>query len=70
MDSDLVKVLTGIRRSGKSVLLLQIQQKLIERGISSSQIIYLNFDDLTNYHLLNFLELHKEIKDRASKIGK
>ena len=42
MDSDLVKVLTGIRRSGKSVLLLQIQQKLIERGISSSQIIYLS----------------------------
>lgn len=70
MDSDLVKVLTGIRRSGKSVLLLQIQQELIEREVSSEQIIYLNFEDLSNYHLLNFLELHKEIKDRASKIGK
>ncbi len=45
-DSDLIKVITGIRRSGKSVLLSQIMQELTERGVARDHIIHINFEDL------------------------
>ena len=44
-DSELIKVITGVRRCGKSVLLKQIYQELLDRGISEEQILYLNFED-------------------------
>lgn len=44
-ESELIKVLIGIRRCGKSVLLRQIMNEMKEKGISESQIIYLNFED-------------------------
>ena len=43
-DSDLIKILVGIRRSGKSVILSQIIQELKERGIENNHIIYVNFE--------------------------
>lgn len=43
-DKDLIKVLTGIRRSGKSVILTQIIDELKEKGIKEEQIIYINFE--------------------------
>lgn len=46
--SDLVKVILGIRRCGKSELLKQIQNELISEGINEDQIIYLNMEDLAN----------------------
>lgn len=42
---DLIKVITGIRRCGKSVLLQQIMEELKEEGIPGEQIIYINFED-------------------------
>ena len=42
---DLIKVITGIRRCGKSVLLQQIMEELKEEGIPEEQIIYINFED-------------------------
>lgn len=48
---NLVKVITGIRRSGKSTLLLQIQQELISGGVDASQIIHLNLDFYQHEHL-------------------
>lgn len=44
-DSELIKVLIGLRRSGKSVLLRQIMEELTENGVEESQIIYINFED-------------------------
>ena len=47
-DSDLIKIITGIRRSGKSVILEQIRDEIKER---TDNLIYLNFEDkriLTN----------------------
>lgn len=44
-DSELIKVLVGIRRCGKSVLLKQIIDEIKEKGIEDSQILYLNFED-------------------------
>lgn len=45
-DVDLIKVLTGVRRCGKSILLEQIQQEFIDNGFDESHIIKINFEDL------------------------
>ncbi len=66
--SDLVKVLTGIRRSGKSVMLDLIRDELAERGVSRKQIISLNFENMSNAHLCTAETLHSEIMQRASQI--
>lgn len=57
MDTPIVKVLTGVRRSGKSVLLRLLEQELYERGVSSNQVLYLNFESVVNmkYHDFNLL---------------
>ncbi|BDR57437.1 ATP-binding protein [Xylocopilactobacillus apis] len=44
-DHDLIKIITGVRRSGKSVLLMMYRDWLINQGISADNIIYLNFED-------------------------
>ncbi len=44
-DSELIKVIMGIRRCGKSVLLMQIMEELKEKGIKEDHIIYINFED-------------------------
>ena len=43
-EQDLIKVITGIRRSGKSVILTQIMEELKESGVKEEQIIYINFE--------------------------
>ena len=44
-DQELIKILTGIRRSGKSVILKQIIDELKEDNIDDNHIIYINFED-------------------------
>jgi len=55
INNDLIKVLSGIRRSGKSVMLRLIQDELITRGALESQWITLNFEDMKNAHLCTVL---------------
>ena len=43
-EVDLIKVLTGVRRCGKSVLLTQIRDELIDKGIDEAHIIEVNFE--------------------------
>ena len=69
-ESDLVKVLIGIRRCGKSVLLKQIEVELINEGIDESHIIYLNFEDLSYSFIASEMDLHKYIKDRITDTNK
>ena len=68
IGSDLVKVMTGIRRSGKSVMLELIKQELIESSVSSQQFISINFEDLRYFYLQTAQALHDEIIKRASEI--
>ncbi|GAU79674.1 ATP-binding protein [Fusibacter sp. 3D3] len=63
-EMDLIKVIVGIRRSGKSVLLKQIEAELIRSGVEDSKIIYLNFEDLENSFIENEMDLHKYVKDQ------
>ena len=68
MGNELIKVLTGIRRSGKSVMLDLIQDELIERGVNCQQFICLNFENMSYAHLCTATALHDEIIRRASEI--
>ena len=68
-DSELIKVIIGVRRSGKSVLMTQIIDELKEKGIKEDHIIYMNFED---YDYIDYTEPKKfnsyvksKIKDRA-----
>lgn len=58
---DLVKVITGARRCGKSVLLDMFQNYLKTTGISDDQIISINFEDLINDELRDYKKLHQHI---------
>ena len=69
IGTELVKVMTGIRRCGKSVMLELIRQELTESGISSTQFISINFEDMGYSHLQTTQALHDEIIARAAKIN-
>ena len=66
-DKNIIKIVSGIRRCGKSTLLLQFQDWLIEQGTKKSQIIFINFEDLEYEDLTDYRSLHKYIKDRLEK---
>lgn len=68
-DSNLIKVLTGIRRCGKSVLLSQIKEEIKETyNIDEDHIISINFEDVSFTNLRNYIKLNnfiiKKIKDK------
>ena len=66
--NDLVKALIGLHRSGKSVMLDLIKEELCASGVSSSQFISINFENMRNAHLCTAVALHDEIIRRASEI--
>lgn len=61
---DLIKVLTGIRRCGKSILLMQIMDELKKEGISDEQIIYINFEDYDFSFIQSGMDLHNYVKEK------
>ena len=65
---DLIKVIIGIHRCGKSIMLELIKQELIESGVNPIQFISINFEDLSYSHLQTAQSLHDEITNRAKDI--
>ncbi len=63
-DEKVIKVVTGIRRCGKSTLLELYQQHLRSLGVSDDQIVAVNFEDLDNEPLLDYKELYRYLKER------
>lgn len=68
IGSELIKVLTGLRRSGKSVMLDLIREELIASGVSDTQFISINFENMRNARLCTAEALHDEIQKRVSAI--
>ena len=66
-DKDVIKVVTGIRRCGKSTLLELFQEELKQSGVKEKQIISLNFEDMANEDLLDYKALYKYVADRLHK---
>lgn len=67
IGKDIIKVITGIRRSGKSVMMGLIMKELEKQGVSTSNIINLNFEDMSNAPLQNPENLYDYIKERTEK---
>lgn len=65
-DQDLIKVLIGIRRSGKSVILTQIMDELKQKSIDSKHIIYMNFEDYDYEAYTDSQKLNDYIKEKIN----
>lgn len=63
-EEQVIKVVTGIRRCGKSTLLLQFQQWLKENGVAEEQIVSVNFEELEYEELLDYKKLYQYLKER------
>lgn len=63
-DINLIKVITGVRRCGKSTLLLQYKDYLLENGIKESDILYMSFESAEWYEIKNYKDLYNYIKSK------
>ena len=63
-NQDLIKVITGIRRCGKSVILRQIMDELRETGVDDNHIVYINFEDFDCNEYTNPKKLNEYIKSK------
>lgn len=69
-DADLIKVITGVRRAGKSILLDTIKDEILESGVSGDHIIYINLEDMDFEYITTASDLNREIKSRIVDMGK
>lgn len=69
-DVDLIKVLTGVRRCGKSILLEQIKEDFLKKGFDETHIIYINFEDLKYDDIKNDKKLNQFIMDKIEDNNK
>lgn len=67
MNGELIKVMTGLRRSGKSVMLTLIQEELLEQGCKKEQFLAFNFEKIGLKHLCNAESLHSEVMRFAAE---
>lgn len=65
-DSNLIKVVTGIRRCGKSTLFELYRKYLQKTGVLEDHIIAINFEDLQYESLQNYKELYKHVSKRLN----
>lgn len=63
-DLNLIKVITGVRRCGKSTLLMQYKNYLISQNIAENDIIYMNFESADWYDIRDYRDLYNYIKSR------
>ncbi len=69
-DVDLVKIVTGIRRCGKSSLLELFHQYLLAQGVADSHIIHMNMESLRYRDLTDYLPFYDAISEKIPKEGK
>ena len=63
-DQNVIKVITGVRRSGKSTLLQMFADELLQKGVAWGQIQFYNFEDLDTLALGDIFQIHTHIKNR------
>ena len=68
IGNDLIKVLTGIRRSGKSVMLELIKMELRKSGVSDTQFLSFNFEAMSNVGLCTAEALHHRVIRQAQEM--
>ena len=70
VDTPFVKVLSGVRRCGKSTILRMIANQLLERGIVSEQILSYNFDSMQHEDIKTAKMLYEDVKEKLYAHGK
>ena len=65
-DKQIIKIITGIRRCGKSTMMEIFQNYLIKNGVSKDRIIHINLEDMDYLELLDYQKLYAYIKERLS----
>ncbi len=68
-DKNVIKILSGIRRSGKSFMLRLLRENFIKTGISENQILYIDFEDFENAQYLASKNLYAFVKEQNQKVG-
>ncbi len=63
-DHNIIKVITGVRRCGKSTLLKMFADELLEKGVNQDQIQFYNFEDLETIALGDIFQIHTHIKNK------
>lgn len=66
-DTEFIKVITGVRRSGKSTLLLMFKNYLLKNGINEKNIIHMNFESAILDDIKDYKDLYNRIKSKISK---
>jgi len=62
-DQNLIKVISGVRRCGKSTLLQTFANELLQNGIDHTQVQFLNFEDLDTIAIGDIYQVHTHIKN-------
>lgn len=65
-DKQIIKVVAGVRRCGKSTLLALFQQYLVKHGVGKKNIVYLNFEDYSNLELRDSKKLYEFLSKKIS----
>lgn len=63
-DTEFIKVITGVRRSGKSTLLLMFKDYLLKTGVKKENIIHINFESALYDNIKNYKDLYQHIKEK------
>lgn len=63
IDTPVIKVITGMRRCGKSTILKMIQNELFERGVQREQVLYINFESMSNSDITDHDKLYNHVID-------
>lgn len=64
-DTEFIKVITGVRRSGKSALLMMFKEYLLNSGINEERIVYMNFESAKYDDIKNYKDLYSYVKDKV-----
>ncbi len=70
IDKDVIKIISGVRRSGKSNLLMLLSKELKSRGVDESRIKYINFELIEFDHLRDYKSLNKYVMDIVKNEGR
>lgn len=66
-DIEFIKVITGVRRSGKSTLLLMFKDYLLNNNVNEDNIIYINFESAKYDDIKNYKDLYNYVKDKIKE---